>query len=256
MKVYSIDCQENSKLVASKSLKYTLAYLELHFSGVSGRALLAYGGANWTPIYPDWEVEKTNMPFEQLPVLRIIETEEGGAGRELLLAENFAIDHFLAKQFGLHGENSWEEALINSFYSSSSSLFFQALINNFFWGSATKSDEEKAAALDTLLTKALPTWCNLHESHLKNNHQNGHYVGNRTTLADIKTVTVLDALTKVIGVDRFDSVINETTTPGLHKVIVNVQNNPSYAAWINSDEYKTLDSKTTAFVKEHHPELF
>ncbi|KAG0289875.1 hypothetical protein BGZ98_003664, partial [Dissophora globulifera] len=59
--------------------------------------------------------------------------------------------------------------------------------------------------------------------------------------------TVLDALTKVIGVARFNSVINETTTPGLHKVVTNVQSNPSYAAWINSDEYKNLDSKTTAF---------
>ncbi|KAG0297745.1 hypothetical protein BGZ98_000456, partial [Dissophora globulifera] len=62
MKVYSIDCQEDSKLVASKNLKYTLAYFELHFSGVSGRALLAYAGADWTPVYPDWGADKTNMP--------------------------------------------------------------------------------------------------------------------------------------------------------------------------------------------------
>ncbi|KAG0306753.1 hypothetical protein BGZ98_001761 [Dissophora globulifera] len=254
MKVYSTDYQENSKLVASKSLKYTLTYFAIHFSGASSRALLAYGGADWTPLYPDWEAEKTNMPFELLPVLRIIENG-GGAGRELVLAENFAIDQFLAKQFGLHGDNSWEEALINSFYASSNFFFSQEVMNNFFWESSTKSDEEKATYLDTFLTKTLPTWSRIHEAHLENNHQNGHYVGNRTTLADVRTTAMLDTLTKVIGVDRFKSVINETKTPGLHKVVTNVQSKPSYATWINSDEYKKLDSKSTAFVKAHHPEL-
>ncbi|KAG0296230.1 hypothetical protein BGZ98_001059, partial [Dissophora globulifera] len=120
----------------------------------------------------------------------------------------------------------------------------------------TKSDEEKATVLNTFLTKSLPTWSNIQEAHLKSNNRNGHYVGNRTTLADIRTTTMLDALTKIIGADRVKSVINETNTPGIHKVVTNVQSNPSYAAWINSDEYKKLDSNTTAFVKEHHPELF
>ncbi|KAG0324870.1 hypothetical protein BGZ99_001336 [Dissophora globulifera] len=269
MKVYNIDYQENSKLVASKNLKYTLMYFDVHFAGLNARALLAYGGADWTPIYPKWEPgnarlpfqgqyweeDKKDMPFEALPVLKIIETGEGGAERELVLAENFAIDQFLAKQFGLHGENSWEEALINSFYSSSHFFFFKEIIINFFWKTSTQSDEQKAAALNILLTKTLPVWSNIHEAHLKNNHQNGHYVGNRTTLADIRTTTVLDALTKIIGVDRFKSVINETNTPGIHKVITNVQSKPSYAAWINSDEYKKLDANTAAFVKNHHPEL-
>ncbi|KAG0299652.1 hypothetical protein BGZ98_009872 [Dissophora globulifera] len=126
---------------------------------------------------------------------------------------------------------------------------------NFFWRSATKSEEEKAIALDTFLTKELSTWCNYHEAHLKNNHQNGHYVGNRTTVADIRTTIVLEALPKIIGVDRFKSIINETNTPGFLKVVASVQSKPSYAAWINSDEYRRLDSRTADFVKKHHPEL-
>ncbi|KAG0303239.1 hypothetical protein BGZ99_002737, partial [Dissophora globulifera] len=55
MKLYSNDYQENSKLVASKNLKYTLTHFDFHFGGMSSRALLAYGGADWTPLYPDWE---------------------------------------------------------------------------------------------------------------------------------------------------------------------------------------------------------
>ncbi|KAG0325603.1 hypothetical protein BGZ99_000429, partial [Dissophora globulifera] len=81
MKVYNINHEENSKLVASKNLKYELTYFELQFCGTSGRALLAYGGADWTPLYPDWEVDKTNTPFETVPILKIIENGEGEAGR-------------------------------------------------------------------------------------------------------------------------------------------------------------------------------
>ncbi|KAG0316766.1 hypothetical protein BGZ99_006701 [Dissophora globulifera] len=269
MKVYDIDCQENSKLVTSKSIKYTLTYFDFHFGGMSARALLAYGGADWTPLYPDWEPGNSNWPFDErfweadrkktpfgsLPILKIIGIGEGGTERELMLGENFAIDQFLAKQFGLQGENSWEEALINSFYASADFFFYREMMVNFFWRSATKSDEEKAIALNTFLTKDLSAWCNYHEVHLKNNHQNGYYVGNRTTLADIRTTTLLEALPKIIGVERFETVINETNTPGILKVVASVRSKPSYAAWINSDEYKRLDSRTTAFVKLHHPEL-
>ncbi|KAG0302272.1 hypothetical protein BGZ99_003145 [Dissophora globulifera] len=255
MKTYDLAFLENPKPVVSKDLKYTLSTLELLFSGASSRGILIYAGVDWTPIYPDWPKEKPNQPFDLLPVVTVADKGEREAGRTFVLAENLAVDIFLAKHFGLHGNDEWEEGVINSFYSSSNAFFFQEIINNLYFGSAN-SAEEKTAKLDTFLNKTLAGWADIHEAHLKNNHLNGHYVGNRTTLADIRTTTMLEMLTRVIGVDRVKSVINETRTPGIHKVITAVQSKPSYAAWFSSDAYKNLDSKTTAFVKNDHPEFF
>ncbi|KAF8925288.1 hypothetical protein EDD21DRAFT_446816 [Dissophora ornata] len=253
MKTFNIDYEENSRLITSDHLKYQLAYFPIHFGGTSARGILAYGGADWTPTYPNWGTEKLNMPFGFLPVLTILHPEDNK--KELILAENVAVDIFLAKQFGLHGENAWEEALINSFYSSSNMFFFQEIMFNFFWESSQKDEEEKKKYLEKFLNETLTDWGKTHEAHLKQNHQNGHYVGNRTTLADIRTTTMLNALEKIIGKERVASVINETNTPGVVKVRRNVESKPSYEAWTTSEEYKKLDVNSAAFVKDHHPEL-
>ncbi|KAF8981492.1 hypothetical protein BGZ46_002706 [Entomortierella lignicola] len=249
MKTYDLDFEGNSQLVASDNLKYKVGYFSMHLGGTSSRGILAYAGADWTPVY---QTEKKDMPFEFLPVLTVTHPD----GKELVLGENVAIDIFLAKQFGLHGNNAWEEALVNSFYSSSNCMFFQEVMNNFFWESSGKSDEVKKEYLDKFLNEQLEKFARTHEAHLENNHLNGHYVGNRTTLADIRTTTLLDATEKIFGKERIATIINETKTPGIIKVRKNVESKPSYLTWISSEEYKKLDEKTANFVKGQHPELF
>ncbi|KAF9935413.1 hypothetical protein FBU30_000011 [Linnemannia zychae] len=251
MKTFNINSEENSKLVASDDLKYTLHHFSIHYGGTNSRGILAYAGANWTPLYVNWAVDKSKMPFELLPVLTIIHP----SGKELTLAENNAIDIFLAKQFNLHGNNPWEEALINAFYSSSNSMFFQVTMNNFFWESEGKSDAEKATYLDDFLNKSLADWGRIHEAHLVNNGSNGHYVSNRTTLADIRMTTFLDSLEHIIGANRVATVINSEKTPSIIKVRAEVENKPSYKAWITSDEYKKLSVNSQKVVKDHHPQL-
>lgn len=49
--------------------------------------------------------------------------------------------------------------------------------------------------------------------------------------------------------------INETATPGILKVVKNIESCLPYESWINSQEYKTLDKGSMGMVKEHHPEL-
>lgn len=66
---------------------------------------------------------------------------------------------------------------------------------------------------------------------------------------------MLDALSKIIGKDRVAQVVNETATPGIIKVVKNVENKPGYKAWIGSEEYKKLDVGSVPLIKEHHPEL-
>ncbi|KAF9436062.1 hypothetical protein BGZ76_004910 [Entomortierella beljakovae] len=251
MKTFDLDLEGNSALLASNNLKYRIAYFGIHFAGTSSRGILAYAGADWTPEYPDWGNEKSNMPFEVIPVLTIVHPN----GKELVLAENVAIDIFLAKQFDLHGKNAWEEALINSFYSSSNTMFFQEVMNIFFWESVGKTDEEKKKYLDTFLNEQLGKWARIHEAHLANNQLNGHYVGSRTTLADIRTTTLLDATEKIVGKERVATIVNETKTPGIIKVRKNVESKASYQTWVTSEEYQKYDAKSANLVKENHPEL-
>lgn len=54
-------------------------------------------------------------PFGVFPVLHIKTAD----GREIRLSESIVIEHYLAKQFGLLGENEWEELQIKTFHSSS-----------------------------------------------------------------------------------------------------------------------------------------
>ncbi|KAG0020424.1 hypothetical protein BGZ82_011599 [Podila clonocystis] len=251
MKTFNLDYEENSKITAQNGLKYKLSYFGIHFGGTSSRGILAYAGADWTPTYPVWRDEKANAPFELIPVLTIISPD----GKELVLAENVAIDIFLAKQFGLHGANPWEEAIINAYYSNSNTFFFQEIMNNFFWESQAKSEEEKRQYLDKMVNEQLPTWARIHEAHLTNNHLNGHYVGSRTTLADIRTTTMLDALEKIIGAERVATVVNADKTPGIAKVRAQVEAKTSYAAWLTSEEYTKLNKTSANFVKDMRPEL-
>ncbi|KAF9380331.1 hypothetical protein CPB97_008404 [Podila verticillata] len=251
MKTFNLDYEESSKIVALDGLKYKLSYFGMHFGGTSARGILAYAGADWTPTYPVWRDEKANAPFELIPILTVISPD----GKELVLAENVAIDIFLAKQFGLHGTNPWEEAIINAYYSNSNTFFFQEIMNNFFWESQPKSVEEKRQYLDKMVNDQLTNWARIHEAHLENNHLNGHYVGNRTTLADIRTTTMLDALEKIIGSESVASVVNTVKTPGIAKVRSQVEGKPSYAAWRASEDYAKLNKSSANFVRDQHPEL-
>ncbi|KAF9436064.1 hypothetical protein BGZ76_004912 [Entomortierella beljakovae] len=218
MMTFNLDLEGNSALLASNNLKYRIAYFGIHFAGTSSRGILAYASADWTPEYPDWGNEKSNMPFEVIPVLTIVHPNR----KELVLAENVAIDIFLAKQFDLHGRNSWEEALINSFYSSYNTMFFHE-------------------------NEQLGKWARIHEAHLANNQHNAHYVGDR----DHDSI----GCKKIFGKERVTTIVNRTKTPGLIKVRKNVESKASYQTWITSEEYQKLDTNLASLVNKHHPEL-
>ncbi|KAF9310107.1 hypothetical protein BG003_008939, partial [Podila horticola] len=76
-----------------------------------------------------------------------------------------------------------------------------------------------------------------------------------TTLADIRTTTMLEALEKIIGAERVASVVNADKTPGIARVRAQVEAKPSYAAWRASEDYTKLDKSSAEFVKNMHPEL-
>ncbi|KAF9125723.1 hypothetical protein BG015_004832, partial [Linnemannia schmuckeri] len=98
-----------------RSASYKLEHFHISGFGAVPREMLAYGGAQWEDvIVTNWPAE-VKSPFGVFPVLHIKTAD----GRELRLSESNVIEHYLAKQFGLLGENEWEKLQIKTFYSSS-----------------------------------------------------------------------------------------------------------------------------------------
>ncbi|KAI7818353.1 hypothetical protein BC939DRAFT_463381 [Gamsiella multidivaricata] len=99
----------------SRPASYKLEYFDVSGVGAVPRDILAYGGADWEDLaITNWPAE-IKSPFGVFPVLHIRTAD----GHELKLSESVIIEHFLARKFGLLGENEWEEQLIKMFHSSS-----------------------------------------------------------------------------------------------------------------------------------------
>ncbi|KAF9895789.1 hypothetical protein BX616_008829, partial [Lobosporangium transversale] len=156
----------------------TFSLLYFDSIGVLGptRNLLALGKAQWTQLYPqDWEnsdnLDKHSTPFEVMPVL-YVHSKDGS--QTVAIAESKTIELYLAKKFNCLGKNSYEEALISAFTSSTASLlddFMSSVIN------LKASPEVKQEQVNHFLTVKIPNWVRIHEQHLRANQSNGHYVG-------------------------------------------------------------------------------
>ncbi|KAF9124863.1 hypothetical protein BGW39_007845 [Mortierella sp. 14UC] len=221
---------ETSKSLATdrQSASYKLEYFDVSGLGALPRDILSFGGARWEDLaLTNWPNE-VKSPFGVFPVLHIKTAD----GRELRLAESIIIDHYLAKQFGLLGNNEWEELQIKMFHSS---LHFirERLTMRVTWN--YKEVQEKA--MDYFLKTSLPVWIETHTKHLKDNGSNGHYVGNKLSLADLQLANVIDHIECLHEGDQIVQRIKEGS-PELWKVKETVDNEPRLQEWRQSEGYK------------------
>ncbi|KAF9198050.1 Glutathione S-transferase S1 [Haplosporangium sp. Z 27] len=207
---------------------YALEYFSVTGAASVARDILAYGEADWEDKHPaSWAEPKA--PFGVLPVLHIRTAD----GVEFKLAETVVIDHYLAKKFGLLGNNEWEEQQIKVFHSSS--LFLrERLASRVIWNYKNIMDK----TTETFLTKTLPVWIETHTAHLKDNGSNGHYVGNRLSLADLQTANTIDMIAIQYKGQEMVDLIKQS--PEIWKVKEAVDNEPKLQKWRQSEEYKTL----------------
>ena len=216
---------------------FEIRYFGLHGLGDMARMMLAAGGAKFTTINPEnWAEEKPKAPFGVMPLLK----ETTSDGKVIQISESSAIDRYIAKKFGFLGDNAFEENLVNTFVSNDQSLQDQIFVKYL----RIKDVEEKAEAKKLLVENSVAPWIKNHEQHLQANGANGHYVGNKTTMADFKTAMMVRMVQGIIGED----IISQKKTPALLKVKTQVDNIPSLAAWRTTDEYKALAEKNFAIL--------
>ncbi|KAG0363539.1 hypothetical protein BGZ54_008119 [Gamsiella multidivaricata] len=205
-----------SKLAASlaKPASFKLLYWPINALGTTSREMLEYGGAKWENL-------------SQSP-------------DDLVLSEAIVVEHYLAKQFSLLGDNEYEENLIKMFHNSSH--LFQAA---FAQGVTLCSPDVKERQLAAFLNNTLPTWIQTHEKHLHDNGNNGHYVGEKLSLADIRTAVAIEHLTLQPQAAQIMEVINKSEP--LIKVKETVAKDPKIAAWRASEQGRKLTEASKAF---------
>ncbi|KAF9088153.1 hypothetical protein BGX23_007596 [Mortierella sp. AD031] len=227
--------EENAKLIANPNASFRLLYWEFASVAMTARELLAYGKADWENEYPsdeDWSQGKVPTPYKVMPVLNVI----GPNGKEAVLAETIVIDQYLAKRFNLLGDTEWEEWEIKAHYSSIHYLRERSLMRvTWTWA------DKRRVALDNFMKTTLPDFIATHEFHLKANGYNGHYVGNRLSLADIHLVNVMDHFSHLPTGELITAEFAKSEL--FNKVRANVEKNPEIAAWRASEEWKILVQK-------------
>ncbi|KAF9925465.1 Glutathione S-transferase S1 [Linnemannia zychae] len=229
---------EFNALARKTDSTFVIKYFGLHGLGGVCRTILALSGNKFTAETPeDWATEKPKAPFGVMPLLTEISAD---GAHTLQVAESDAIERYLSHKFGLLGQDEFENVLVNTFVSSTQSLQNQIL----FKYSVVKEPELKAAAKEPLVTKSIIPWVEYHEKHLKENNSNGHYVGNKVTLADIKTDFVIGLIQSVTGED----LVSESKTPAIWEVRKKLNEQKHLMAWKATDEYKALSEKNLALL--------
>jgi len=224
-------------LASATDSTFEVRYFKLHGMGGNARTILSLAGAKFTnaDYENDWDVQRPLTPFGLMPVL----TETSADGKtKLQIAESDAIERYLSRKFGLLGGNAFEEVLVNTFVSNS-----QALVLQIFAKIAVVEDlQVRAANLGLLIKDHISPWIRYHEQHLQANGANGHYVGNKTTLADVKADYLIGMIQGVTGED----LVSQTKTPALWKVREELTKYPGLAAWRASRTYKEISDENLA----------
>jgi len=175
---------------------YKLTYFPIRGLAESIRYILSYGKADFEDNRIDvtsgdtWNTLKPKTPMGQLPVLEIDGKNE--------IAQSRAISRYLAKQFGIAGQNDIEQALADMYVDGLFDMFTKG--GQEFFGEMRKKLVDKADN-DALITEKYQLWktdgiaplLDLYEKVLSKNGS-GFLVGSKVTWADIVTAEFLDRL--------------------------------------------------------------
>ncbi|KAF8976634.1 hypothetical protein BGZ46_008105 [Entomortierella lignicola] len=218
-----------TQLAQAKDNKYNLLYFPFHGIVTGLRAMIAMSGSEYVFTHPeDWSAQKITTPLGAMPVLY----ETTATGETLELAELSVLEYYIGQKHGWVGDNLWENNLVKMYHSSSQSLF-DKLVTTVV--RAPKENYEQM--LEIYVNKILPEWVEYHERALKANGSNGHYLGDKLTIADIKTATIIENIISLTG-DRY---LTHEKTPAIMAVYDNLEKQPKYAAWKASEAWKAYD---------------
>lgn len=159
---------------------YKLTYFNGRGRGELSRYVFHAAGKDFEDkrvTFEEWKSIKPSTLFGQLPFLEV-------DGK--ILAQSHAIARFLAREFGLCGKDSFEQALVDQYMELASDLF-KDIVKWFF-----EKDEDKKKELKANLDEVLfPKFCGYFQKALEEN--GGEYlVGKSLTVADLAVLDIFD----------------------------------------------------------------
>lgn len=182
---------------------------------------------------------KPLTPFGVLPVLY----EETANGITLEFAEAQAIERYLARKFHYFGKNDYEHQKVEEYLTSLDGVF------NNFSSKIVQNKENRTEACNKFYAEDLAGFIAVHEALLKKNGSNGHYVGDQTTLADLKAAVLIDRLYFLRPKDANEVPISAEKTPNLWKLHEHIHKHEPLAHWKKDDRHHKLSVATKGFFK-------
>ncbi|KAF9432264.1 hypothetical protein BGZ76_011037 [Entomortierella beljakovae] len=224
----------------NKDLKFELSYWNINSVASTSREMLRLNNANYefrSITHDEWMGNKVPTQFSYLPFLKVTFPNE----KEMTISESIVIDLFLAERFGLLGENKYESIMIQSLYTS-----IQYLRERTF---AEVPNDFKVKRRNSFLCHLLKKFLEDHDFHLRENGSNGHYVGDRLTLADLHLSNIIHYYStmpwskKVL--DAFKSY------EAIWKVKETVEKIPEIAAWRATKQFKEYENGSIEWYRKY-----
>ncbi|KAG0373669.1 hypothetical protein BGX24_011401 [Mortierella sp. AD032] len=210
---------------------YELHYFPIHALGATSRAILSIAGANWKDRIQSFESrgddENTTTTTTTTTTARSI-------------PEADVIERFLAKRFGFLGSTPEEELEICIALS-------QTITIHNVWvfrvvPATAMGPEVREKALQSFLGVTLCNWVANCEKQLSGNNKGSVYlVGNKLSLADIKTAVLMDMFLAVRGVEAY---LNQDVAPGLWKLKAAIDTSSGYREYRESNAFRLQDEMT------------
>ncbi|XP_078578009.1 hematopoietic prostaglandin D synthase-like [Branchiostoma floridae x Branchiostoma japonicum] len=190
--------------------KYKLTYFDLRARGELTRLIFAAAGVQYEDYRidrPSWAKLKEKTPMGQMPLLEV-------DGK--VMCQSGAIARYIARETGLGGKSSWEEAQVDMFVCGVDDLI--TVFCDAFFAPDQATKEERTKALGPYVSKFLGNYEKL-------SGPDGHLVGASLTYADLAFFVGMHDVLK----HRADAL---EKYPKLAKVVERVRENKGVAAYI------------------------
>ncbi|XP_052780012.1 glutathione S-transferase 3-like [Mya arenaria] len=131
----------------------------------------------------EWLKRKEEMPMKSLPVLHVKRED-----KETTFCQSGAIAKYLAKKFGIHGENEDEGLLVDEVYDCVGDVRKSLVQIHFCKDETTKADLQKK-----LISEVLPNFCQYFQRRKASFGEGGYIVGGKISLADLAVFNMVDS---------------------------------------------------------------
>ncbi|KAM3725966.1 Glutathione S-transferase [Dirofilaria immitis] len=159
----------------------------------------------------EWSTLKPKTPYGHVPLLNV---------NDRTLAESHAIEKYLARKFGLLGEDEWEAAKIDEII-----LNLEDLMRKLLPWIHEKNDTNKVELFEKLAESDVIPFFERYEQFLKNSNS-GYFVGNKVSAADFSVFNMLQIFEDQFTPEQMKKY------PKLKEFFVKIGQMPKIKAWI------------------------